>query len=439
MDLPRADGNAPNVTVRVDGEPVARRPSTHRRSPARCQLTIALRPGRSAVAARNRGVDLAQSPAPARRPTVNRSPDSTTRRSRARRAGLLFGAAAWALVACGTGAVPAPAPPAPAPAPAPPAAAPNPEALAWTGSVCSAVGPVVATLKAPPAIDQNAWPATRQAYLSYLDDAVGRTDTALRELATAGPPPVENGPQLADQVRTQVERAAGRSGPGPGRRRPGPTRPTRPLSGRPWRRPATCWGPSPTRPRPSAQIAGDPQLQPSRSSGRPRACSQLRCHSSPRPEPALPALAKLHRAPDRDRQSRVRRRPAPPLHVAAQARPRVPRADLLPAGARRLPGLPPPRVSAGGHRPTYPAGRRGGRGPARNRCVAPAHLGQHGLPGRSGPPAAAPPGQPGVHPGRRRPARRADRGADRGPARRPPGPGRRSICCAAMPGRSRSP
>ena len=94
--------------------------------------------------------------------------------------------------------------PAPAPAPAPPAATPNPEALAWTGSVCSAIGPVVATLKAPPAIDQNALPDTRQAYLNHLDDAVGRTDTALRELATAGPPPIENGPQLADQVRTQV-------------------------------------------------------------------------------------------------------------------------------------------------------------------------------------------------------------------------------------------
>lgn len=62
----------------------------------------------------------------------------------------------------------------------------------------------MATLEAPPAIDQNALPATRQAYLNYLDDAVGRTDTALRELATAGPPPIENGPQLADQVRTQV-------------------------------------------------------------------------------------------------------------------------------------------------------------------------------------------------------------------------------------------
>ncbi len=122
------------------------------------------------------------------------------------RAGLLLGAAALTLAGCGIGAEPAP-PPAPAPAPpsAAPAPAPAPETVAWTGSVCTAVAPVVATLSGPPPVDQNALPATQQAYLRYLDEAVGRTDLALRTLATAGPPPIDNGQQVADRVRTQVD------------------------------------------------------------------------------------------------------------------------------------------------------------------------------------------------------------------------------------------
>jgi hypothetical protein len=122
------------------------------------------------------------------------------------RAGVLLSAAALSLAACGTGPEPAPPPvPAPAPPPASAPSAPAPATVAWTGSVCDAVAPVVTTLKTPPSVDQNAWPATRQAYLGYLDDAVGRTDDALQALVAAGPPPVENGQQLADQVRAQVE------------------------------------------------------------------------------------------------------------------------------------------------------------------------------------------------------------------------------------------
>jgi hypothetical protein len=119
---------------------------------------------------------------------------------------LLGAAAALTLAACATGPEPAP-PPVPAPAPPPVSGppAPAPATVAWTGSVCEAVAPVVTTLKTPPPVDQNAWPATRQAYLGYLDQAVGRADNALQALAAAGPPPVENGPQLADQVRAQVD------------------------------------------------------------------------------------------------------------------------------------------------------------------------------------------------------------------------------------------
>ena len=136
-------------------------------------------------------------------------PGRDTRRSRRApfgRASLLLGAAALSVTACGIGAEPAPPPaPAPAPPPATAPAAPAPAAVAWTGSVCDAVALVVATLKAPPPVDQNAWPPTRQAYLGYLDQAVARTDSALLALTSAGPPPVENGQQLADQVRTQLD------------------------------------------------------------------------------------------------------------------------------------------------------------------------------------------------------------------------------------------
>ena len=178
---------------------------------------------------------------------MNRSPDSTTRCSRARRTGLLVGAAAGRWSPVGPALFRSRHPRRPPPAPAPPAAAPNPEAITSTGSVCSAVGPVVATLKAPPAIDQNALPAARQAYLNYLDDAVGRTDTALRELATAGPPPVENGPQLADQVRTQVNEL--RAELAQARADVAGADPANPAAlGPAVGAPATCWGPSPTRP-----------------------------------------------------------------------------------------------------------------------------------------------------------------------------------------------
>jgi hypothetical protein len=106
------------------------------------------------------------------------------------------------LVACG--AEPAP-PPAPSPtvAPTTTAAAAEPT-VAWIGAACTAVAPVLTTLGAPPQIDPNSLPETRQAYLNYLDQAIGQADTALQGLVAAGPPPIEGGQQLADQLRTQL-------------------------------------------------------------------------------------------------------------------------------------------------------------------------------------------------------------------------------------------
>ena len=136
-------------------------------------------------------------------------PGRDTRRSRRApfgRASLLLGAAALSVTACGIGAEPAPPPaPAPAPPPATAPAAPAPAAVAWTGSVCDAVALVVATLKAPPPVDQNAWPATRPAYQGDHHHAGAPTASArLRDRPMVSISSM-NGQQLADQVRTQLD------------------------------------------------------------------------------------------------------------------------------------------------------------------------------------------------------------------------------------------
>ena len=115
---------------------------------------------------------------------------------------LLFTAMSLALTACGVDAPP-PAAPSPTVAPTTTAAAAEPT-VAWVGQVCSAVAPVLTTLGAPPPIDPDALPVTRQAYLTYLDQAIAQTDTALPVLVAAGPPPIEGGQQLADQLTTQL-------------------------------------------------------------------------------------------------------------------------------------------------------------------------------------------------------------------------------------------
>jgi hypothetical protein len=99
------------------------------------------------------------------------------------------------LAGCGGSAPPAPPPAAPAPPPTP---------EAWTESVCAALVPVVARLTAAPGFDLAAPEATRQAYLTYLDEGLAATDRARAELAAAGPAPVPDGDVIAEQVRGDV-------------------------------------------------------------------------------------------------------------------------------------------------------------------------------------------------------------------------------------------
>jgi hypothetical protein len=90
--------------------------------------------------------------------------------------------------------------PAPSPAAPPPPATPQ----AWTDAVCAALVPVVARLTAAPGFDLGAPEATRQAYLTYLDEGLAVTDRARTEIAAAGPAPVPDGDVIAEQVRGHV-------------------------------------------------------------------------------------------------------------------------------------------------------------------------------------------------------------------------------------------
>jgi hypothetical protein len=92
---------------------------------------------------------------------------------------------------------------APVPPPvATPVLPPTPEA--WTESVCAALVPVVARLTNAPGLDLGAPEATRQAYLTYLDEGLAATDRARAELAAAGPAPVPDGDVIAEQIRGDV-------------------------------------------------------------------------------------------------------------------------------------------------------------------------------------------------------------------------------------------
>jgi hypothetical protein len=104
------------------------------------------------------------------------------------------------LAGCGE----ADAPTAPEPDAQPVPSAPDDATIAWTDSVCGALVPVVDALQTPPPIDFTDPAATREAYLAYIDAAVQRAEQAVQEVGGAGPPPVEGGDELAQDVREQV-------------------------------------------------------------------------------------------------------------------------------------------------------------------------------------------------------------------------------------------
>jgi hypothetical protein len=83
-------------------------------------------------------------------------------------------------------------------------AQPQPSTRAWATSICQTVTSTLAQLGAPPQADNNNPTATRQAYADYLSRASNGVQQAMDRLTSIGPPPVANGQQIFDQLRTQL-------------------------------------------------------------------------------------------------------------------------------------------------------------------------------------------------------------------------------------------
>ncbi|MDQ3765382.1 MAG: hypothetical protein M3460_29145 [Actinomycetota bacterium] len=101
-------------------------------------------------------------------------------------------------------------PDAPATAPSPPVvtsplpAEPQAAAVDWARSTCQTLRPAFERLGAPPQPDLSNLAATRQAYITYLTNARNSAQQAIDQLPTIGAPPVNNGQQVLDNMRTQL-------------------------------------------------------------------------------------------------------------------------------------------------------------------------------------------------------------------------------------------
>ncbi len=113
-----------------------------------------------------------------------------------------LGAAGLLLAGCSGTATTSTEPPASS-APAPTAsAAASPAALAWTGSVCTALDPLLTTITSPPQLDLGDAAAAKQAYSSYLGTAIAQANQARKQVADAGTPPVSD--QVSQRVQEQL-------------------------------------------------------------------------------------------------------------------------------------------------------------------------------------------------------------------------------------------
>jgi hypothetical protein len=114
---------------------------------------------------------------------------------------VVLSAAVWLAAGCGQDAAPTTTPATP---PAADLTAISEQTVQWTDSVCGALVPVAESLASPPGFDLTAPAATRDAYLAYLTQAQAATDQALDGIAAAGPAPVDDGEQVAEEVRSDV-------------------------------------------------------------------------------------------------------------------------------------------------------------------------------------------------------------------------------------------
>jgi hypothetical protein len=133
------------------------------------------------------------------KPTTNAARNAARRRSLA----VLAAAAGLAVAGCADSTVPAPAPLLPETASTQPAEAQT-ATVDWARSMCQALDPAFEQLGAPPQPDLSNVAATRQAYIEYLGSARTAAQQAIDQLTAVGPPPVDNGLQVLESMRTQL-------------------------------------------------------------------------------------------------------------------------------------------------------------------------------------------------------------------------------------------
>jgi hypothetical protein len=120
-----------------------------------------------------------------------------------RRCGLAVLVAVAGLAAGGCANNTSPAPSHPETSATPPAG-PQPATLGWASSTCQSLQPAFDQLGAPPRPDLGNVAAARQAYIDYLTKARNAAQQAIDRLPSIGPPPVDNGQQVLDNMRTQL-------------------------------------------------------------------------------------------------------------------------------------------------------------------------------------------------------------------------------------------
>ncbi|MDQ4093780.1 MAG: hypothetical protein M3143_10375 [Actinomycetota bacterium] len=131
--------------------------------------------------------------------TANVSRNAALRRPLA----VLVAAAGLAVAGCASNEAPAPAPALPEET-STQLAEPQTATVDWARSMCQELDPAFEQLGAPPQPDLGNLAATRQAYIDYLSDARNAAQQAIDRLSTVGAPPVENGPQVLESMRTQL-------------------------------------------------------------------------------------------------------------------------------------------------------------------------------------------------------------------------------------------
>lgn len=75
-------------------------------------------------------------------------------------------------------------------------------ALNWARSMCEGLHPAFDQLGRLPQPDANNSAARRQAFSAYLENAGNAAQQTIDRLSSIGAPPVENGQQILDQVRS---------------------------------------------------------------------------------------------------------------------------------------------------------------------------------------------------------------------------------------------